>query len=305
MTNAQPLADKLRGLLPVIPTPLNADESPDEQGMERMAEFTLSYPFSGIWALATAGEDQNMPFPVIDDCTKLFVKHFGAKIPVLVKTSTPGTKQTVERTKRMADFGIDAAIIHYEHKKHGVEHARRHFLAVAEASPVPILVYHNAGRGAQLDMDLMLELTHHPNIAGMKAGGSNIAELQQLCLFSSEDFAVMTAGGGQILAGLSMGARAHTAIPLMAFPERAFAVHDHVMAGRLAEARAEQKRIIGFLRRMPKLQNREVTGEVKCVLEIRGVIKRHVAAPFIEATPEQKAEYERLIEEVDLFAANG
>ena len=293
--------EKLRGLLPVLATPLNEDESLDLEGVEKLCAFVLSYPFSGVWALATAGEDENLPRPVIDMCAKALVKHLGGKIEVLVKTSEPGTRETIRRTREMADFGIDAAIVHFQHKNLGVEHARRHFLAVAEASPVPIYIYHNAGRGAQLDLGLMLELTRHPNIAGMKAGGSNISELQQLALFADPGFAVMTAGAGQILAGLSMGVSAHTAIPLLAFPERAFAVHDHVMAGRLDEARDEQKVILEFLRRMPKLQNREVNGEVKCVLEIRGIIKRHVSAPFIEATPEQKREFERLIEELDLF----
>lgn len=302
--NREPLPGRLRGLLPVVPTPLNEDESIDEQGVEQLAEFTLRYPFSGIWALATAGEDENLSSSLIDQCARLFVRYFGGKIPVLVKTCRPGTKATIERTKRMAGFGIDGAIVHFQHKMLGVEHARRHFLAIAEASPVPILIYHNATRGAQLDVDLILELSSHPNIVGMKAGGSNIAELQRLCLFAAEDFAVMTAGGGQILAGLSIGAAAHTAIPLLAFPERAFAVRDHVIAGDLPAARAEQKVINQFLARMPKLQNREVNGEVKCVLETRGVIKRHVSAPFLDVTPEGKAEFERLIEELDLFAAS-
>lgn len=299
-----PLSGRLKGLLPVIPTPLNEDESLDEQGVERLAEFTFKYPFSGIWALATAGEDENLPSALIDQCARLFVRYFGGKIPVLVKTCRPGTKATIERTRRMADFGIDGAIVHFQHKHLGVEHARRHFIAIADASPVPILIYHNATRGAQLDIDLILELSHHPNIVGMKAGGSNIAELQRLCLFAAKDFAMMTAGAGQILAGLSMGAAAHMAIPLLAFPERAFAVHDHIIAGNLPAARAEQKVIDEFLARMPKLQNREVNGEVKCVLEIRGVIKRHVSAPFLEVTPEKKAEFERLINELDLFAAS-
>lgn len=299
-----PLSQRLKGLLPVIPTPLNEDESLDASGVERLAEFTLKYPFSGIWALASAGEDENLPSRTIDQCTKLFVRYFGGKIPVLVKTCRPGTKVTIERTKRMADFGIDGAVIHFQHKLLGVDHARKHFISVAEASPVPILIYNNTLRGAQLDVDLILELSHHPNIVGIKAGGSNLAELQRICLFSSEDFAVITAGGGQILAGLSIGATAHTANPLMAFPERGFAVRDHIMSGDLPAARAEQKVINEFLARMPKLQNREVCGEVKCVLEIRGVIKRHVSAPFIEATLEEKAEIERLIEELDLFAAS-
>jgi dihydrodipicolinate synthase/N-acetylneuraminate lyase len=201
----------------------------------------------------------------------------------------------------MADFGIDAAIILFEHKRLGADHIRRHFVAIADASPVPILIYNNSSRGAELDVNLMLELTHHPNIVGMKAGGSDSAELQRLCLFAADDFAVMTAGGGQILIGFAMGAAAHTAIPLLAFPERAFAVHDLVQAGDLSGARAQQKMINQFIQAMPKLQNREVTGEVKCILEIRNVIGRHVSAPWVSATDKQKAELERLIEETDLF----
>ena len=125
-----PLHGRLRGLLPVVPTPLNEDESLDEQGVERLAEFTLRYPFSGIWALASAGEDQNLPSSLIDQCARLFVRYFGGKIPVLVKTCRPGTKATIERTRRMAGFGIDGAIVHFQHKRLGVEHARRHCMMI-------------------------------------------------------------------------------------------------------------------------------------------------------------------------------
>ncbi|NKB69072.1 MAG: hypothetical protein GKR89_18545 [Candidatus Latescibacteria bacterium] len=300
-TKESSLARRLRGLVPVAPTPLNADESLDIEGVERLAAFVLQYPFSGLWALASAGEDENLPEDIIAACTRHLVRCFGGKIPVLVKTCRPGTRETIERTKRLAGLGIDAAIVHFQHKRLGTEHARQYFNEVADHSPVPILIYHNANRGAQLDMGLMLELSHHPNIAGMKAGGSDIAELQRLCLFAAPDFAVMTAGGGQILAGLAMGAAGHTAIPLLAFPERAFAVYDYVMAGRLEGARRQQKVINEFIGRMPKLENREVHGEVKCVLEIRGVLQRHVSAPFIAATEAQKAAFAELIEELDLF----
>jgi len=296
-----PLWQQLQGLVPVMPTPLAADESLDLAGIQRLAEFIGGYPFSGIWALATAGEDENLPEEVIGNCALQFVRYLGEHLAVLVKTSRPGTRETIERTRRLAQHGIHGAIVHFQHKRLGRDHARRHFEAVAEASPVPILIYHNATRGALLDTDLLIELSHHPNIAGMKAGGSDLAQLQRLCLFAADDFAVMTAGGGQLLAGLAMGAAAHTAIPLLAFPERAFAVRDAVAAGDLPAARAQQRVVNDFLARMPKLQNREVCGEVKCVLEIRGVIERHVSAPFIAATDAQRDEMARLIDELDLF----
>ena len=296
------LAQRLRGLLPIVPTPLNEDESLDERGIERLAEFTLSYPFSGVFALASAGEDENLPSPLIDRCAQLYVKTMGPKIPVLAKTCRPGTKATIERTKRMAGLGIDGAIVHFQHKMLGADHVQRHFTAIADASPVPIVVYNNALRGIALTVEQMLELAAHPNIVAIKAGGSNLAELQRLCLFAPPDFTVMTAGGGQIFAGLALGATGHTAAPLLIAPERAFALYRHLQKGNLEAARAEQKIISEFLVRMPKLGNREVSAEVKAVLHLRGVIQPYVSAPFLTATPVQQDEISRLAEELDLFA---
>jgi 4-hydroxy-tetrahydrodipicolinate synthase len=295
------LAQSLRGLLPVIPTPLNEDESLDEAGIERLAEFTLRYPFSGIFALASAGEDENLPSPLIDRCAELFAKHIGSKIPVLAKTCRPGTKATIERTKRMADLGINAAVVHFQHKMLGPDQVRRHLTAIADASPVPIVVYNNALRGIALSVDQMLEIASHANVVAIKAGGSNLAEIQRLCLFAPPDFTVMTAGGGQIFAGLALGATAHTAAPLLAAPERAFALYEHLQTGDLEAARAEQRIITDFLVRMPKLRNREVCAEVKAVLHLRGVIQPYVSAPFHTATTAQQDEISRLADELDLF----
>ncbi len=295
------MSTKVRGLVPVVPTPLLADEALDEESFAQLAEFTLRYPFAAIWALASAGEDQNLPDDVIDEATRLFVKYFSGKLPVWVKTSHAGTRETIERTRRMSGLGINAAIVLFEHKRLSTDHVRRHFLDIAEQSPVPIVIYDNGNRGGEVDVSLYLELSAHPNIIAMKAGGSDLARLTRLCLFADPDFSVLTAGGGQILTGLAMGAAGHTAIPLLAFPERAFAVAEAVQGGDLERARAEQRVINDFITRMPKLQNREVHGEVKCVLEIRGVINRHVSAPFMAATEPQKAEFEKLIEQVDLF----
>ncbi|MFW6060625.1 MAG: dihydrodipicolinate synthase family protein [Phycisphaeraceae bacterium] len=295
--------EKVRGLVPVLPTPVHADESIDHAAVQRLAEYVLRYPFSAVWALASAGEDENLSDAQISDCTRTLVKHLGGRLPVIVKTSTPGVRQTIERTRALAELGIDATAIHFQHKMLGVDHMRRYFHEVADASPVPVFIYHNALRGAQMPIDLLIELSSHPRIAGVKAGGSNLSELQRLCLMCDPDFSVLTAGGGQLLAGLAMGAAGHTAIPLLAFPERAVKLAEYVAAGELDAARAQQRVILEFIGRMPKLENREVNGEVKAVLELRGVMQRHVTAPFRSATDEEMQRFQALIEELDLFDA--
>lgn len=280
---------KLTGLVPVLPTPLHADESPDEASIERLAKFTLSYPFCAVWALATAGEDENLPLLRRKHIARLFVEAFGRKIPLLVKTSEPGTSETIERTKEFADLGIDIAIIHPQQKLLSQDHYVRSLETIADASPLPIFLYHNSLRGAELEVGTIIRLSQHPKIVGVKAGGSNLAQLQRLALFCDPDFSVFTAGAGQMLACLAMGVAGHMAAPLAALPELAFQVLRDFQKGDLDGAREHQRQIIEWVAALPPLRNREVHGETKALLEVRGVIERHVAAPFLAASDEDIA----------------
>ncbi len=279
--------DKLKGLMPVLPTPLLADETPDEAGMERLVEFLLNFPFCGFWAVATAGEDENFPVEVRKDVTRLLVKYAGGKVPLLVKASEPGTKETIQRVREFADLGIDIAVVHPQHKGLSQDHYLRALETIADSSPLPIYIYHNYDRGGHLTIDTITRLSNHPKIAGMKAGGYNLAELQRLALFCNPDFSVFTAGAGQLLACLAMGVSGHMAIPLAAFPEISFAVFDAFQKGNIHAAQNHQRELIEWISSLPKLQNREVNGETKAVLEARGIIHRHVSAPFIPASDEQ------------------
>lgn len=278
---------KLTGLMPVLPTPLREDESIDEAGVERLAAFLSGFPFCGIWAGASAGEDENIPSSTRKRLARLLVKHFGGRLPLLFKTSEPGTRETVERTKQYADLGIDIAIIHPQQKNLDQGHYLRALEMIADLSPVPVYLYHNPGRGAQLSLETVFRLSRHERMAGMKAGGSNLAELQRLALGCEADFSVFTAGAGQMLACLAMGVAGHMAVPLAALPEPAFRLLDAFRRGDIALAREWQKEIIDWVSFLPALGNREVCGETKALLEARGIIGRHVSAPFRAATPEQ------------------
>ena len=294
-------AAKLRGLVPVLLTPLHRDESLDVAGLERLIEYVLRYPFAGVFALSTGGEDQNLPEPVIEEAANVLVRCCGGRIPTLVKTSSAGLKPTLERTRRFADLGIDAAVILFEHKGMSDDHVRRFFTAVADDSPVPIYLYHDAGRGATLSVDLMLEMLHHPNVAGIKAGGTDLGNLIPVCLLADPDASVFLAGGSQVLVGQALGASGHTAVPLLAFPEKSLAIVEHARAGRLDAARAEQRDIVECMRRMPELRNREIVAQIKAVLEIRGIIGRTMSRPYATVSDEQMGQIRRLIEEMRMF----
>lgn len=291
----------ITGIVPVLVTPLRDDDTLDEEGFASLARYITSYDFGGVFALSTGGEDQNLSPESLDRLAELLVEHYKGKLPILAKTSSGGLKPTLERTRRLADRGIDVAVILYENKGNTDAHMRRFFEAVADDSPVPIFLYHDAGRGAELSVDIMLDMLKHPNIAGIKAGGTNLGNLIPVCLLGGADGSVLMAGGNQIIVSAALGAAGHTAVPPCAFPELSLSIWRHVQAGDLAAARAAQMRIVSFFRGCPDLGNRESVAEVKAVLEIRGVCGRRVAAPFVSLTDAQVDRVRELADELNLF----
>jgi 4-hydroxy-2-oxoglutarate aldolase len=89
---------------------------------------------------------------------------------LIVGTARESTKLTIDFTRRMADLGAGTALVRtpgYYKSRLDAEALRRHFTAVADASPIPVLLYNiPQNTGVAIDSPLVVELSRHPNIAG-------------------------------------------------------------------------------------------------------------------------------------------
>ena len=97
---------------------------------------------------------------------------------LIVGTGAESTRATIERTRTAAEVGADAALMItpcYYKGQMTAEALRRHYFTLADASPIPILLYNvPIFTGLDLSAETVLELAQHPNIAGIKDGGGNV-----------------------------------------------------------------------------------------------------------------------------------
>ena len=142
---------------------------------------------------------------------------------LLAGVGSESTRQTVSRARDAKEIGADAVLVvspHYYLKRMTEAALLAHFRAVADASPLPVMLYNiPVYAHVVLSPDLVAEMATHENVIGMKDSAGNLPVLNQYLTAQSDSFRVMTGSGTTIVPALSAGASgAILAIGLYAGP---------------------------------------------------------------------------------------
>jgi 4-hydroxy-2-oxoglutarate aldolase len=155
---------------------------------------------------------------------------------------------------------------------------RAHFIRVADASPLPVVLY-NIPKYAHfaLALDLIVELAEHPNIVGMKDSAGDLAMLERYIGVQSATFTVLTGNGPTFAAALGLGAKGGILAAALFAPELAREVYTAAARGDSEGARRAQERLTPSAR--------EVVGDlgvpgVKAALDAIGLHGGIVRAPL-------------------------
>lgn len=198
------------GVFAPVATIFGNDGELDLDGFrENMAWYATS-ALDGVVLLGSNGE-----FALLDGDEKLRliaagVEAIGGRKVVMAGTGAESTRGTIELTKRAAALGIDYALIvtpHYYKPRYDHAANLAHFHAVANASPVPIIVYVMAAyTGVDLPTKLVTELSAHPNIVGVKDSGGNAPKVAEMVAGAAPGFGVLAGSASFLYAALCLGA---------------------------------------------------------------------------------------------------
>ena len=238
----------LRGVFPPIPTPFDAERDVDHQALVENLERWSQYDLAGYVVLGSNGEAV-----YLTEEEKLRVWETARKaIPsdklMIAGTGLEATCQTAFLTQRAAELGADAALVltpHYYGGKMTPDSLVDHYEAVAEDSPIPIVLY-NVPKFTHVDMDAatIARAAEHPNIVGIKDSGGNIAKLADVVRLAAPDFQVLAGSAGFFLAGLSIGAVGGVMALANVAPQECIDIYSLFQAGQWDEAAEIQRRMI-------------------------------------------------------------
>ncbi|MDR2179349.1 MAG: dihydrodipicolinate synthase family protein [Synergistaceae bacterium] len=205
---------KVEGVFAPIATPFGADGTIDfGRYAENLAKFDKT-GLAGIVVLGSNGEFTMLSHEEKLDLIAAVRKGMSADKVVIAGTGCESLKETVDLTKGAADRGADVALVInpcYYKRDLTESTIENFFIAVAEKSPIPVMVYNMPGNsGINLSSALVTRLSAHGNIVGVKDSGGNIVQISEIIAGVPSDFSVFAGSGSYLFVTTVLGGKGGT-----------------------------------------------------------------------------------------------
>lgn len=283
---AKQLIPRFRGVFPAIPTPITEDNEVDSLALRRVVNYLLDGGVHGIWALGSGGEFTALSFKQRQLVVETIVDEVNGRVPVFAGISACCMTDIEANAQMAANAGADGVfMISPYYFRYSLDDIQRYFEHAADASPLPLVIYHNShNSNIFLTVEIVEALSRHQNIIGLKDAGCNFALHQAfLTAFKDRDDFIVFQGDDTAMASAFLFGSKGTvaALPIVA-PRLVVDLFEAGEHGKVDEANQLQQRAMDLF----KLY--EATGELndssflatqKAALEILGLCTRRLVAP--------------------------
>lgn len=237
----------LTGVFPPIPTPFDDSGAILFDRLEQNLRIWEGEPIAGY---VVGGSNGEFPLLSLHERVEMVrrVRQLAPQRMVLAGSGTQSTAATIDLTERMAAAGADAAIVvtpsYYKGRMTGPV-LLEHYLALAERSPIPIVLYNvPANTGVDLQAEAVIELSRHPRIIGIKDSAGDVAKLARMAQESAAGFQVLAGSAGFYLAALAVGAVGAVAALANLAAAAMEGVRSAFAGGEVEVARSRQARLL-------------------------------------------------------------
>lgn len=291
--------DKIKGVGVALITPFKNYEV-DYEALGRMVDYVIEGGVDYIVALGSTAETATLSLEERDKVLRFIVSRTAGRVAIVAGMGSNDTKALVDqlRTFDLSDTVAILSVVPY-YNKPSQEGIYRHFMAVAEASPVPVIIYNVPGRtGLNMTAETTLRLAHATDkIVAVKEASGNIEQMQAIIDGRPENFLVLSGDDGLTVELVKRGGDGVISVAANTFPEKfCRCIHD-AMAGDIAKAEAEMKDMDEGINLLFKEGN---PVGAKCMASVMGITDAEVRLPLVEATEALRGEIKNAIQKYDL-----
>ena len=240
------------GIFTPISTPFRGDDTLDEEGLRSNVMRWMSTPLTGLVVLGSNGEAPQLDDDESDRVIDIVRAAMPRNRPMIVGTGRESTRATIAATRKAASAGADAVLVRtpaFFKAQMTTDVFVKHYLEVADASPVPVLLYNvTMYTGVNLAPDAVARLGTHPNIVGMKESGSDLAQIAEYIARTPDTFTVLAGSAATVFAALCVGCDGAILALAQVAPDACVQLQTLVREDKLDEARALQARLVPLAR---------------------------------------------------------
>jgi 4-hydroxy-tetrahydrodipicolinate synthase len=280
-----PLDQRFKGVGAALITPFDEQNKIDYPGLKRLIDLVTDGGSDYLVVQGTTGESPTVSKQEKTEILAFTIKNNTKSLPIVYGLGGNHTQSVLDSIKETDFSGVDAILsVCPYYNKPTQEGIAAHFTAIADASPVPVILYNVPGRTVvNMKPDTIVKLAAHPNIIGIKDAGGSIEQSMELASRVPDDFLLLSGDDNLVTTMISVGWHGVISVIANAFPSQFGELTWHALEGRFKEAARLQ---LAFLEFDTLLYIESNPVGIKKCLEIKGICRSDVRLPLLKASDE-------------------
>jgi 4-hydroxy-tetrahydrodipicolinate synthase len=288
------------GVGTALVTPFTNAGGLDEPAVRRLARRQIDAGIHFLVPCGTTGENPTLTLSERVRIVEIVVDEAGGRIPVLAGAGGYDTKEIIHLADQMRQAGATGLLsVTPYYNKPTQEGLYQHFRAIAESTPLPIIVYNVPGRtGVNIDPATLARLATIPNIVGVKEASGNITQMCEVCNAAPADFLVLSGDDAITLPLMAIGGRGIISVAANEIPAEMVRMVEAAERGDFAAARVVHRRI------MPLMQINFIEANpvpVKAAMAAMGLLEEVYRLPMCSPRPESREKILKVLRGLDLL----
>lgn len=279
-------------------TPFKSDQSVDHKALAKIVNFNIENGTDYLVISGTTGESVTITKEEKKEIIKTIHEANGSRVPMVLGIGGNNTQEVIEEIQTTDLSYIDAILsVSPYYSKPTQEGIYQHFKAVAEISPLPVILYNVPGRTSSnmLPATTLRLANDFENIIAVKEAGNNVAQYLQLLKNKPEDFLIISGDDDLALSVVLAGGAGVISVIGQAFPEQFSKMIKLGLEGKAKEAYDIHFKLMDAISAIFEENN---PAGIKGVLEALKLCKDTVRLPLVPASDVLKAKIKKIVKEM-------
>jgi 4-hydroxy-tetrahydrodipicolinate synthase len=290
------------GVGTALVTPFTSTGALDEAATRRLARRQIDAGVHFLCPCGTTGENPTLTDAERARIVEILVDEAKGAVPVLVGAGGYDTKEVIHAAQLMRNAGAAGLLsVTPYYNKPSQEGLYQHYKAIAESTPLPIIVYNVPGRtGVNVEVATLARLAQIPNIVGVKEASGNVTQMCEICRAVPADFIVVSGDDALTLPLMAIGGRGIISVASNEIPSDMSQMVEAAERGDFVSARAIHARIL------PLMLGNFIESNpipVKSAMAAMGLLEEHYRLPMCPPKAESRQKIANVLKDLGLLKA--
>lgn len=287
------------GIFTALVTPFK-DDKVDEEALRNLVEQQIAAGIAGLVPCGSTGESATLSADEHNQVIDIVISAAAGRVPVVAGTGSNNTREAIAFTQHAKDAGAAGALLLSPYYNKPTQQGLvEHFVAIADATKLPLVLYNIPGRTASNVLpETIARLAEHEFIVGVKEACGNIDQISELISMCPDDFTVVSGDDSLLLPVLAIGGKGGIAVTSNVAPKAMLELYSSFQAGDINRARAIHYDLLPVFRALFCETN---PIPVKAALALMGLVQDDIRLPLTQITQPNRDHLEATLKEAGIL----